>query len=187
MRREQSHTASGEQTAAEAAVEAWLSVKAFTDEFNTDKQRAFDKILPTLRGMESGQDGFEQWARLNIGVPLPVDVNPDAWYAKLEGIIQQADIERVGYPVPAWESEKNTGLVRAFLNGIRSEGGQPRFVYKTGTADLNVVAPVWRCPVVVYGPGDSALDHTPNEHISLEEYARAVRVVIETLQKLTKL
>ena len=124
-----------------------------------------------------------------------MEVNPDVWYEKLGEIARdslvESDchilVERVGYPLPAWESEKNTELVRAFLSGIRSEGGAPRFVYKTGTADLNVVAPVWRCPIVVYGPGDSALDHTPNENISIEEYARAVKVVKETLQKLTKL
>ena len=54
IKREQNHTASGEQTAAEAAVEAWLAVKAYADAFNDGKQRAFDQLLPTLRGMELG-------------------------------------------------------------------------------------------------------------------------------------
>ncbi len=75
--------------------------------------------------------------------------------------------------------------MRAFLSGIRSTGGEPKFVYKTGTADLNIVAPVWKCPAVVYGPGDSSLDHTPNEHISLEDYAKAVQVLSEVLGKLS--
>ncbi|MFZ5912365.1 MAG: [LysW]-lysine hydrolase [Chloroflexota bacterium] len=185
IRREQSHTASGEQTAAEAAVEVWLAVKAYADRFNADKPRAFDRLLPTLRGMESGQDGFEQWAKLNIGCRLPVEVAPVEWYSRLEEIAQGVEVERVGYPVPAWGCEKNSLLVRAFLNGIRQEGGAPRFVYKTGTADLNVVGPVWRCPAVVYGPGDSALDHTPNEHISLDEYQKGIRVVSETLRALS--
>ena len=81
--------------------------------------------------------------------------------------------------------EKHTQLVRAFLSGIRSQGGEPRFVNKTGTADLNVVAPVWKCPAVVYGPGDSVLDHTPNEHINLDEYQKAVDVLSAALVKLT--
>ncbi|MFZ5920897.1 MAG: [LysW]-lysine hydrolase [Chloroflexota bacterium] len=190
IKRDQSHTASGEQTAAEAAVEAWLAVKAHAEAFNAGKTRAFDKLLPTLRGMDSGQDGFEQWARLNVGCRLPVEVTPDRWYGKLEEALKDSEffrvsIERVGYPVPAWEGEKNSSLVRAFLNGIRQTGGTPRFVYKTGTADSNVVGPVWRCPAVVYGPGDSALDHTPDEHISLEEYGKAVRVLTQTLRVLT--
>jgi LysW-gamma-L-lysine carboxypeptidase len=93
--REQSHSASGEQTAAEAAVEAWLLVKAYVDAFNTEKQRAFDKILPTLRGMDSGQNGFEQWAKLRIGVRLPVDVSPDEWYFELEKTLKVFETFRV--------------------------------------------------------------------------------------------
>jgi LysW-gamma-L-lysine carboxypeptidase len=189
IKREQSHSASGEQTAAEMAVEVWLAIKTYTDKFNADKNRAFDMLLPTLHGMESGQNDFEQWARLNIGCRLPVEVDPDAWYGKLNETLKVSEIfrvlvERIGYPIPAWGCEKNSPLVRAFLNGIRSQGGKPRFVYKTGTADLNVVAPVWRCPAVVYGPGDSALDHTPNEHISLDEYQKAMQVLVQALKAL---
>jgi LysW-gamma-L-lysine carboxypeptidase len=65
------------------------------------------------------------------------------------------------------------------------QGGEPRFVYKTGTADLNIVAPVWQCPAVVYGPGDSALDHTPNENIHLDDYQKAVVALASVLEKLT--
>ena len=191
VKRGQAHTASGEETAAEAAVEAWLKIKAYVDSFNADKPRAFDKLLLTLRGMESDSNDFEQWARLKVGVRLPVVVSPEDWYAKLNEISDshlQGDchltVEPTGFAIPAWGCEKNTQLVRSFLSGIRSQGGEPRFVYKTGTADLNIVAPVWKCPAVVYGPGDSALDHTPNEHIDLEEYAKAVTVLSEALQKL---
>lgn len=191
IKRGQAHTASGEETAAEAAVETWLKIKAFGESFNADKTKVFDKLLLTLRGMDSDSNDFEQWARLKIGVRLPVEVSPEDWYRKLEEIISDSHLqgdchlERAGFPVPAWKCEKNSQLVRSFLSGIRSQGGEPRFVYKTGTADLNIVAPVWQCPAVVYGPGDSAMDHTPNEHISLEEYRKAVDVLSATLEKLT--
>lgn len=186
VKRGQAHTASGEETAAEAGVEAWLRIKAYVDTFNADKQKVFDKLLLTLRGMESDSNEFEQWARLKVGVRLPVDVSPDDWYGKLEEIVGEAEVERIGFAVPAWGCEKNTKLVRSFLSGIRSQGGEPRFVYKTGTADLNIVAPVWKCPAVVYGPGDSSLDHTPNEHIDLDDYKNAVDVLVSTLSKLTE-
>ena len=52
---------------------------------------------------------------------------------------------------------------------------------KTGTSDMNVVAPIWKCPIVAYGPGDSSLDHTPNEHLQLDEYWKAVNVLEKTL------
>jgi [amino group carrier protein]-lysine/ornithine hydrolase len=183
--RGQAHTASGEETAAEAAIEAWLKIKAYVDSFNADKQKAFDKLLLTLRGMESDSNDFEQWARLKVGVRLPVDVSPEDWYQKLEEIVGDAKVERIGFAVPAWGCEKNSKLVRAFLSGIRSNGGEPRFVYKTGTADLNIVAPVWKCPAVVYGPGDSSLDHTPNEHIELNDYQKAVDVLTNVLFNLS--
>jgi len=186
VKRGQAHTASGEETAAEAAVDAWLKIKAYVDEYNVDKQKAFDKLLLTLRGMESGSDDFEQWAQLRVGIRLPVDISPDDWYGRLKEFVGDAEVERLGFAVPAWGCEKNTKLVRSFLSGIRSQGGEPRFVYKTGTADLNIVAPVWQCPAVVYGPGDSSLDHTPNEHIGLADYKNAVNVLSAALSKLTE-
>lgn len=183
VKRTQAHTASGEQTAPEIAVEVWLKIKAYTDAFNEGKQKAFDRLLVTLRGLESESNDFEQWARLKVGVRLPVDISPADWYAKLNEISGDGHtcVEPIGYAVPAWACAKNTQLVRAFLSGIRSLGGEPRFVYKTGTADLNIVAPAWKCPALVYGPGDSTLDHTPNEHINLQEYATAVSVLTHVL------
>lgn len=185
VRTEQFHTAHAGASACETAVETWLAAKAFGESFNAGRQKVFEQLLLSLRGMDSGSDGLEQWATLSIGARLPVDLPPEAWYAHLSELATGAQVEPVGYPIPAWACEKNSALVRAFLNGIRATGGTPGFVYKTGTADLNVVAPVWQCPALVYGPGDSALDHTPNEHIDLDEYTRAVEVLAGALRHLT--
>jgi LysW-gamma-L-lysine carboxypeptidase len=185
VKRGQAHTASGAETAAEAAVEVWLKIKNHIDSFNAEKQKIFDKLLVTLQDIESLSGEFEQRARLKVGVRLPIDVSPEAWYEKLAQIAGDAAVEPIGYAVPAWKGEKNTLLVRAFLSGIRLQGGEPRFVYKTGTADLNIVAPVWKCPAVVYGPGDSSLDHTPNEHIALQDYSKAVSVMCAVLNNIT--
>ncbi|MCX6057703.1 MAG: [LysW]-lysine hydrolase [Chloroflexi bacterium] len=185
VKRGQVHSASGEVTAAEAAVEIWLKIKMYVDSFNADKQKMFDKLLLTLREIESSSDDFQQRVQMKIGARLPVEISPEEWYGKLNEIADGEIVEPVGFAISAWGCEKNTPLVRAFLSGIRSQGGEPRFVYKTGTADLNIVAPVWKCPVVVYGPGDSALDHTPNEHINLDEYTKAVDVLSAALLKLT--
>jgi [amino group carrier protein]-lysine/ornithine hydrolase len=182
VKRRQVHTASGQETAAEAAVEVWLQIKAYVDSFNSEKQKTFDKLLPTLRGLNSESDDFEQLAYLKVGVRLPLAIPPEAWYQKLREIAWDANVQPQGFAIPAWECEKNSRLVRAFLSGIRKQGGEPRFVYKTGTSDLNIVAPVWKCPAVVYGPGDSSLDHTRDEHISLEEYGKAVQALREALK-----
>jgi [amino group carrier protein]-lysine/ornithine hydrolase len=179
------HTASGGKTAPEAAVELWQAIQDEVNNYNADKPRVFDQVQPSLQGMESGKGDFEQWSKLTIGTRLPVAVDPDAWYAKLEELPGDSQVGRLGKPIAAHVCDKNTRLVRALLAGIRAEGGTPVFVYKTGTADLNIVAPQWGCPSVVYGPGDSALDHTPHEKLDLGEYEKAVRVLTAALLKIT--
>jgi LysW-gamma-L-lysine carboxypeptidase len=51
---------------------------------------------------------------------------------------------------------------------------------------MNVLGPQWGCPIVAYGPGDSSLDHTPEEHISLNEYLAAIRVLTRVLKRLAE-
>jgi LysW-gamma-L-lysine carboxypeptidase len=188
-RRSLAHTAGQSESACEATAAAWERIRVWSQIFNTGRERAFDQILPTLRGMSSGDDGFQEWAEVRVGVRLPPDLPPQAWYEKLDELCQPGghglSVERLGYAIPAYQAQKNTPLVRAFLSAIRSAGEQPGFVLKTGTSDLNIVAPVWSCAAAVYGPGDSTLDHTPHEHISLEEYHKAVGVLAAVLDQLT--
>ena len=72
----------------------------------------------------------------------------------------------------AFRAEKNTPLVRAFVSAVRAYGGEPSFLNKTGTSDMNVVGPAWGCPILAYGPGDSSLDHTPEEHVEIDEWVQ---------------
>jgi LysW-gamma-L-lysine carboxypeptidase len=44
-------------------------------------------------------------------------------------------------------------------------------------SDMNVVGPAWGGPVVAYGPGNSSLDHTPDEHIDIEGFRQGVEVL----------
>jgi len=184
IRRGQEHTASGGKTACELAVEAWQVIKGFAAVFNYDINRVFDQLQASLNHIESGTTDFEQWAKLKVGVRLPPGFTPEEWYAKLNELLTDAEVKQVGKPIAAWMCDKNTKPVRAMLAAIRGEGGTPAFVNKTGTADLNIVAPAWGCPALVYGPGDSALDHTPGEKIELVEYEQAVRVLASALRGL---
>jgi [amino group carrier protein]-lysine/ornithine hydrolase len=186
VHRTQTHTASGHESACEAALACWERVRDWTDDFNHGRKRTFERVLPTLRGMSSGDDGLTEWAELRIGVRLPTSLHPDAWYAQLQTLVGEGSVARDSYAIKAYQTNKNTPLVRAFLAAIRANGGEPGFVLKTGTADLNIVAPAWGCPAVAYGPGDSNLDHTPNEQLSLEEYGLAVKVVAEVLERMTQ-
>ena len=46
---------------------------------------------------------------------------------------------------------------------------------------MNVVGQAWNCPIIAYVPGDSNLDHTPNEHIDLTEYRQAIAILSRVL------
>ncbi|MFN3742920.1 MAG: [LysW]-lysine hydrolase [Anaerolineales bacterium] len=182
---ENRHAAHQEATPAEKAIELWQHLKAYAAEFNRDRRRVFDQLLLTLRSFQTAESDFTLAVSLKIGARLPPDLPPQEWYARLEKLATPFQVQPLGYPVPAWECEKNTPLVRAFLQAIRRHNGEPAFVQKSGTSDLNLVAPRWKCPAVVYGPGDSALDHTPHEHIAVEEYLRGVDVLTTALDILT--
>lgn len=175
------HSAGSTQAVAEHAVAFWNAIAGHCQVFNAGKRRLFDQLLPSLRAISSGSDGLTDWATATIGVRLPPDLDPQQLAAQIGGLAGEALLHFHDL-CAAYQGDKNTPLVRAFLKGIRAVGGQPGFLLKTGTSDMNVVGPIWRCPILAYGPGDSALDHTPNEHVEIAEYLRAVDTLATALR-----
>jgi LysW-gamma-L-lysine carboxypeptidase len=163
----------------------WNWVTAHAARVNDGKDKVFDQLSPSLRRfvtaatdqMHDTVDAQFAW-RVPVGFEAEAFMNEiHAWPAtqnvKAQFTFKFRGIER------AWKSDRSNALVRSFLAALREEepSAQLGFVLKSGTSDMNVVAPVWKCPIVAYGPGDSALDHTPNEHLPLEDYWRAVNVI----------
>uniref|UniRef100_A0A7C4L006 Putative [LysW]-lysine hydrolase n=1 Tax=Bellilinea caldifistulae TaxID=360411 RepID=A0A7C4L006_9CHLR len=174
------HPAAQQENAPQSAVTFWNRLMAAADEWNAPHERAFDQVTPILRRMQSGEDGFHGWAELWINLRLPLWLPPAEALRRLGELGGEARLELLD-EAPAYLAEKNTALVRGLLAAIRAAGGKPAFALKSGTADMNLVAPVWGCPAVAYGPGDSNLDHTPHEHISLAEYRRSIEVLSRAL------
>jgi LysW-gamma-L-lysine carboxypeptidase len=184
LQRRMSHTAGPAASAAEIAFSYWERVLARIAELNADKAMAWDQVQAQLRGFSSSDDGLIDTAELRLGFRLPPHITAEQMQALLLAADEQAIIRFSG-PEVAYRSEKNTPLVRAFLAAIRANGGAPSFVLKTGTSDMNIVGPIWGCPILAYGPGDSSLDHTPEEHIDLAEWARGVNVLAHMLRDVT--
>jgi LysW-gamma-L-lysine carboxypeptidase len=199
------HTAMPGPNASEQAVMLWNQAKAFADAYNADKSKVFDQIMLSLRQIQSGDDGLREWCDLLIGTRLPIEFGPEDMRAQMEqwrkGAKEQVDdgsgdaplLHRSPAPLlkfygeeRAYRSSKDTPLARAFVDAIRAEKMRPAFKHKTGTADFNVVGPIWNCPIVAYGPGDSSLDHTPDEHVSIDEFEKAVKVLTFALTALTR-
>jgi LysW-gamma-L-lysine carboxypeptidase len=77
------HTAIPAPNAAEQVVTLWNHVRALADRWNADRPKAFDQLLPSLRRIQSGEDGLREWCEATIGVRLPLDYGPEAMQAEL--------------------------------------------------------------------------------------------------------
>lgn len=183
-----SHSAGTGTLPAEAAVDLWREIETFCRKRNHSRpEREFDRLTPSLLSITTEPQGAFGVAALHIGFRLSLADNPSTLEEEVRAFLTrevatappgcEVGMTFSGAEV-AHQAQKSTPLVSAFLRAIRQEQGSPRFVVKTGTSDMNVVAPEWPgTPVLAYGPGDSALDHTPDEHIDLDEYVRAIRVL----------
>jgi LysW-gamma-L-lysine carboxypeptidase len=177
------HSAAPDANPLEAGVAFWNRVKAWAESATGDR-RMFDRLDPVLREIRSESDGLRETIHLKISIRIPLGMTPAEVQAAVESLQGEGAALRFwGGDLP-YRAEKNTPLVRAFLRAIRDEGGTPRFTVKSGTSDMNVVGPVWGCPILAYGPGDSSLDHTPHEHLDLDEYRKAIAVLARVLRTL---
>ena len=179
------HTAAGSASACERAIQFWNALSSLAAEHNAPYPRVFDQLSPTLRQMSSSLDGFYETARLGIGLRVPHNQEISALTEQISRLAGEAQVTFVDC-IPPYRAEKNTPLVRALLAAVRNAGGQPGFTLKSGTSDMNLVGPQWRCPIVAYGPGDSSLDHTPEEHIHLPEYLSGIQVLTQALELVMK-
>ena len=184
VEKENFHSAGDDSTAAEDMVACWQRVRTWADRYNSEIKGIFDQVQAALQSVNSESDGLIQRAEAIIGLRLPPALPPSEARAALEKLeLENANLTFLGSESP-YRGPKDTPLTRAFRTAIRAQGGKPRLKLKTGTSDMNVVAPRWDVPMLAYGPGDSALDHTPHEHLSLEEYGRAIQVLKGALEHL---
>ena len=180
LARPMGHTAGPTESVCEEAVAFWQQVAAYAEQHNQGQERMFEQLLPSLRSINTDSDGFTERVRATIGFRLPPEIDIDALQQQLASWAGDAEVLFHGRE-EAYRAPRSTPLARAFVRAIRGEGGQARFQLKSGTSDMNVVGPAWRCPILAYGPGDAALDHTPHEHLDLDEYQRATRVLTAVL------
>jgi LysW-gamma-L-lysine carboxypeptidase len=180
------HSAGEVPGPAEKAVALWNNLMMYSAQHNGGRSGHFDTLDPALSVFRTYGDGLQDGVDMSIVMRLPPGLQPGELEHEIRKWCNGAELRF--YPSdPPFQGEKNTPLVRAMLKAIRAEGGRPRFKLKTGTSDMNIVGPAWGCPIVAYGPGDSSLDHTPEEHIDIAEFRRAVDVLAQALEALADL
>jgi LysW-gamma-L-lysine carboxypeptidase len=176
------HAAGPSSNAIEAALAWYDRIEAA---LASSDGETFDRVTCKPLAVDGGptDDGMAVAATMEVEFRIPpgksvADIRERVRAETTTGSVSFSDgIE----PVMA---SPRTPVARAFRVAIREAGGEPCLLRKTGTSDMNVFAAAWECPMVTYGPGDSALDHAPNEHLLLSELDRARDVLTTATEQL---
>jgi len=184
--------------AIEKAMECWRQLRKLHLREEKLKSR-FYSITSCLTGIKSNNNSasfIPSHCDIYVQLRIPPQLTPEQVFAEVERKIdrykatnpkvkvtlEQKDIAK------AFEADRRSVIVRALAWGIRKTTlNYAQFSRKTGTGDMNVLGNALKIPVVTYGPGDSKLDHTPNEHIDIQEYLDSIEVLAKTLKKLPEL
>jgi LysW-gamma-L-lysine carboxypeptidase len=184
------------ENALEKAYELWIQIK---NSFPLNPQEApFNSISACLTRISGGQAisviPFESEMYIDIRIP-PQFTSGQV----LEDTLKTIDKYKTANPqvkvratmvdsVEPFEVEKNSPLVHALSSSVRKVLNKPAtLLRKTGTGDMNILGKAMVLPIVTYGPGDSHLDHTPDEHIVISEYLDSIEIFKETILKLAEL
>ena len=181
------HGAAPGPTVAEEALTLWGRVLARAE--SHAGATAFERLDCRLEGIvvQPG-DGLSEIATLRVGYRIPPGLTAGAIEAEARAVAAEhageaaVTVAALGAEEPA-RTSRATPLARAFVGAIADAGGTAAFKVKSGTSDMNILAPAWGCPMVAYGPGDSRYDHTPMERLPLQDYARAIAVLRGVLRR----
>ncbi len=185
------------ENALEKAYELWLQIKNSYPPLET-AESPFYTITACLTKVSGGRPisviPFESEMNIDIRVPpqfTSAQVIEETrkviaqYQAANPKVIVKATVEDTVEP---FEVDKSSPIVRALSSSVRKVLNRPAtLLRKTGTGDMNILGKAMNLPIVTYGPGDSHLDHTMDEHIVVSEYLDSIQVFKETLLKLAEL
>ncbi|NON61586.1 N-acetyl-lysine deacetylase, partial [Acidianus sp. RZ1] len=147
---------------------------------------SYDKpsIVPTI--IRSGDrlnvtpsDGY-----VHFDIRYPSTVNEKAIISEIVNVFVDCEF-KVVESVPPVKVQPNNPLVISLFRALSREGIKPSLSRKAGTSDMNILFPIAK-NIVAFGPGDSKLEHTDKEKISLEEIYKGIRVYTNTIEELCK-
>jgi LysW-gamma-L-lysine carboxypeptidase len=185
------------ENALEKAVELWQQIKNSNPPLD-QQESPYYAITACLTKISGGRANsvipFEGEIHIDIRIPPPLtsaQVLDDTQkvIAKYQSsnpkVTVKVEVEDSNEP---FEVNKSSPIVHALSSSIRKVLNKPAtLLRKTGTGDMNILGRAIDVPTVTYGPGDSRLDHTLDEHIVISEYLDSIQVYKETILKLAEL
>jgi LysW-gamma-L-lysine carboxypeptidase len=179
------HSSRPDDNAIQSAVNWWSSVAEFFEV--DDSEGVFDTVTTKPVRFDGGptEDGLAVEATVDVQFRVPPKYTIDDVREVAEGELDRGGVHWET-PIPPVMASPRTPVARALRASIRGAGGEPRLLRKTGTSDMNIYAGSWDCPMATYGPGDSDLDHAPNEHLDLAEYDSSIGVLVDVCERLAE-
>jgi len=185
--------------ALEKAYELWEQIKNASSYPSLDPSASpYNAVTACLVKVVGGRATsvvpFE--VEMNLDVRVPIQFSTAQVYEQIEKIMTKYHAANPKVSVKAtvqdtvepFEVNKASPLVHILSSSVRKVLNTPAtLLHKTGTGDMNILGKAMNLPIVTYGPGDSHLDHTLNEHIVISEYLNAIAVYKETILKLSEL
>jgi len=185
--------------ALEKAYELWAQIKSFYPYPSLEQPESpFNAVTACLVKVAGGRATsvvpYEAEMNLDIRVPIPFTTAQifeqiEKLIAKFQAANPQVAVKTtVLDTVEPFEVNKASPLVHVLSSSVRKVLNKPAtLLRKTGTGDMNILGKAMNLPIVTYGPGDSHLDHTLDEHIEITEFLSSIQVYKETLLRLSEL
>ena len=145
----------------------------------------FRSLSMKVVGLSSDPAADPELARVLLDLRIPPGTSTADVLANLPSATPRPRV-RVLVRIEPTEVARTDPVVGALCGAIRDAGGRPTLWRRSGTSDLNVVGRAWGVGGAAYGPGDSRLDHTSREVLSVTELARSARVLRGTLERLVR-
>ncbi|MGN9840987.1 M20/M25/M40 family metallo-hydrolase [Nonomuraea sp. H19] len=165
------HTAGhGVVTAADRMVHVLSRLR---DEIAATSPNAMMAVL----GIHAVNAGHLQQGEAVFDVRVPQETPVENLVTLVRQVTEAVGVE-VLRATPGVITPRTNALVKAFSRAFREMDTAPRFLAKKGSSDMNTLATTWQdVPMVAYGPGDAALDHTPGERLEAAEFRKARAVL----------
>lgn len=150
------------------------------------RHHTFDSVIFNVTHIDYGKRDSLNIIPGHLDFFMDVRIPPNADIAKIKHLFISSAPSGVKVSIPeafpGCEIKTVSPVVRAMVSAMRSQGITPRYLKKSGSADMNISMQKG-IPTIAYGPGDSKLDHTDKEYLHWKDYETSIEVLKAFLQR----